>query len=76
VRWTEDWKPHLPGAKRLFRPSYAYLPLLTLVRSGQLDMSPIKPKVFSLPDLWQAIEYAGKTESLELAVVTSANSKS
>jgi alcohol dehydrogenase len=54
----------------------AYLPLLSLVRSGQLDMSPIKPKVFSLPDLWQAMEYAGNAESLELVVVTSAQSES
>ena len=27
----------------------AYLPLLAPLRSGQLDMSPITPKVFSLP---------------------------
>jgi alcohol dehydrogenase len=54
----------------------AYLPLLALVRSGQLDLSPIKPKVFSLPDLFQAMEYAGKAHSLELVVVTSANSDS
>lgn len=54
----------------------AYLLLLSLVRSGLLDMSPIKPKVFSLPDLLQAMEYAGKAESLELVVVTSADSKS
>jgi alcohol dehydrogenase len=50
----------------------AYLPLLSLVRSGQLDMSPIKPKVFSLSDLLQAMEYAGKAESLELVVVSAA----
>jgi alcohol dehydrogenase len=54
----------------------AYLPLLSLVRSGLLDMSPIKPKVFSLPDLWQAMEYAGNAESLELVVVTSTERKS
>jgi alcohol dehydrogenase len=54
----------------------AYLPLLTLVRSGQLDISPIKPIVFSLPDLLDAMEYAGKAESLELVIVTSANRKS
>jgi hypothetical protein len=54
----------------------AHLLLLALVRSVQLDRSPIKPKVFSSPDLWQAMEYAGKAESVELVVVTSAHSKS
>lgn len=54
----------------------AYLPLLALVRSGQLDITPIKPKVFSLTDLLEAMEYAGKAESLELVVVTSSNRKS
>jgi alcohol dehydrogenase len=53
-------------------PQNAYLPLLALVRSGQLDMTPIKPKVFSLPDLLPAMEYAGKAESLEIVVMTSA----
>jgi alcohol dehydrogenase len=52
----------------------AYLRLLSLVRSGQLDMSPIKPKAFSLPDLLPAMEYAGNAGSLELVVVTSAAS--
>jgi alcohol dehydrogenase len=56
-------------------PQNAYLSLLALVRSGQLDMSPIKPKVFSLPDLLPAMDYAGKAKSLELVVVTSANSR-
>jgi alcohol dehydrogenase len=54
----------------------AYLQLLALVRSGQLDITPIKPKVFSLADLLEATEYAGKAESLELVVVTSSNRKS
>jgi alcohol dehydrogenase len=54
----------------------AYLQLLALVRSGQLDITPIKPKVFSLADLLEAMEYAGKAESLELVVVTSSNRKS
>jgi alcohol dehydrogenase len=53
-------------------PQNAYLPLLALVRSGQLDMSPIKPKVFSLSDLLPAMDHAAKAESLELVVVTSA----
>lgn len=47
----------------------AYLPLLAMVRSGQLDLSPIRPKVFSLPELEQAMEYAEKADSLEMAVV-------
>lgn len=54
----------------------AYLQLLKLVRSGQLDMSPIKPKIFSLPDLAQAMEYASKAESLEMVVVTCGKGKS
>lgn len=54
-------------------PQSAYLSLLALVRSGQLDLSPIKPKVFSLSGLQQAMEYASKAESLELVVVTSGN---
>jgi alcohol dehydrogenase len=49
----------------------AYLDLLALVRSGQLDMSPIKPKVFSLPHVQLAMDYAGKADSLEMVVVTS-----
>jgi alcohol dehydrogenase len=56
-------------------PQNAYLPLLALVRSGQLDMSPIRPKVFSLPDLLPAMDYVSKAESLELVVVTSGNDK-
>ena len=49
----------------------AYLPLLALVRSGQLDLRVITPKVFALSDLVQAMEAAGKVGSLELVVVTS-----
>jgi alcohol dehydrogenase len=51
----------------------AYLPLLALLRSGQLNISPITPKVFALPDLTQAMEYAGNADSLEIVVVTSMN---
>jgi alcohol dehydrogenase len=54
----------------------AYLPLLASVRSGQLDISPIKPKVLPLPDVLEAMEYAGKAKSLELVVVSSLNRKS
>ena len=49
----------------------AYLPLLALLRSGQLNLSPIKPKVFRLRDLQRAMEYASKAHSLEMVVVTS-----
>jgi len=51
-------------------PHNAYLPLLALLRTGQLDMSPIVPKEFSLADLPQAMEYAAKAQSLECVVVT------
>ena len=51
----------------------AYLPLLALVRSGQLDLSPIKPNVFPLADLKRAMEAAATADSLELVVVTSSN---
>jgi alcohol dehydrogenase len=51
--------------------SNAYLPLLALVRSGQLDLRPIRPNVFALSDLDHAMEAAGKAGSLELVVVIS-----
>jgi alcohol dehydrogenase len=54
-------------------PQSAYRFLLALVCSGQLDIHAIKPKVFSLADLEQAMEYASQAESLELVVVTSAD---
>jgi hypothetical protein len=54
----------------------AYIPLLALVRSGQLGLHAIKPKVFSLPDLEHAMERAMKAESLELVVLTSTNGES
>jgi alcohol dehydrogenase len=49
----------------------AYLQLLALVRSGQLDLRPIRPNVFALTDLEHAMEAAGKAGSLELVVMTS-----
>jgi alcohol dehydrogenase len=51
----------------------AYLPLLSLIRSGQLNLNPIKPKVFPLRNLEDAMEYAGNAGSLELTVVTCSN---
>jgi hypothetical protein len=38
------------------------------MRSGQLDLMPIKPKVFPLPDLVRATEYAATVASLALVV--------
>ena len=49
----------------------AYLPLLALVRSGQLDLRPIRPNVFSLSDLEHAMAAAETAGSLELVVVIS-----
>ena len=51
-------------------PQSAHLSLLALVRSGQLDLRAIKPKVFPLPDLEHAMDYAAKARSLELVVMT------
>lgn len=50
-------------------PQKAYLPLLALVRSGQLDLSPFKPRIFTLADLDAAMQAAGKAKNLELVVV-------
>jgi alcohol dehydrogenase len=54
----------------LMYPHNAYPLLPALLRSGQLDMRPITPKVFSLTDLPQAMEYAAKARSLECVVIT------
>jgi alcohol dehydrogenase len=54
----------------------AYLPLLALVRCGRLDLRPIRPNVFALPDLDRAMEAAGKAGSLELVVMTSQHGNS
>jgi hypothetical protein len=47
-----------------------------LVRSGQLDLRPIRPDVFALSDLDHAMEAAGKAGSLELVVVISQHGNS
>lgn len=52
-------------------PQNAYLSLLALVRAGLLDLRPIKPVVFPLPDLQQAMKYAADADSLEMVVITS-----
>lgn len=50
-------------------PQGAVGALLEMVRSGQLDLRAIKPKVFSLAELQPAMEYAAKARNLELVVV-------
>lgn len=52
-------------------PENAYSSLLALIRSRQLDISPIKPRAYSLSDLEMAMDYATKAGSLEIVVVTS-----
>lgn len=51
-------------------PQGAYLPLLALVRSGQLDLSPIRPVVFPLAQLHSAMQYAKDADSLEIVVMS------
>lgn len=51
-------------------PQSAYLPLLALVRSSQLDLSPIRPVVFALPELPSAMKYANDADSFEMVVIT------
>jgi len=51
-------------------PRDAYLGLLALVRSGRLDLRPIRPRVFSLTALPQAMEYAARAQSMECVIVT------
>jgi alcohol dehydrogenase len=53
-------------------PQNAYQPQLALVRSGQLDLRPIRPNLFALSDLERAMAAAGKAGSLEMVVVTTA----
>src|SRR5260221_7010246 len=57
----------------LTHASNACLSLLALVRSGQLDLRPIRPNVSALSDLDHAMEAAGKAGSVELFVMTSQN---
>jgi alcohol dehydrogenase len=49
----------------------AYLPLLAMVRSGQLDLTRLKPRVFALSDLERAMDAAQNADSLEIVVATS-----
>jgi len=50
-------------------PASAYRRLLDLVRSGLLDSSAIKPRVFALSDLAEAMEAASAAGNLEVVVV-------
>lgn len=50
-------------------PATAYRRLLSLVRSGQLDISPIRPRVYPLPALRDAMEAAATAGSLECVVM-------
>jgi alcohol dehydrogenase len=54
----------------------AYLPLLAMVRSGQLNLRQIRPNAYALAELERAMEAAGKASSLELVVVTSQHGNS
>ncbi|WP_202967395.1 zinc-dependent alcohol dehydrogenase [Paenibacillus beijingensis] len=47
----------------------AHLKLLNLLRSGQLDMSPIAARVFPLKDLPEAMEAAAAASNLECVVI-------
>jgi alcohol dehydrogenase len=49
-------------------PKTAYVGLLELVRSGQLDLSIFQRRIFPLAQLPQAMDQAGKAESLEIVV--------
>jgi alcohol dehydrogenase len=50
-------------------PAAAYRRLLELLRSGLLDISPIRPRVYPLAALPEAMEAAATAGSLECIVV-------
>ena len=50
-------------------PAGAYLRLLDLLRSGLLDISPIRPRVFPLAALREAMEAASTARNLECVVM-------
>jgi alcohol dehydrogenase len=50
-------------------PASAYLRLLDLLRGGLLDISPIRPRVFPLAALREAMEAAGTAGNLECIVM-------
>jgi alcohol dehydrogenase len=49
-------------------PASAYRRLIELVRSGLLDLSAIKPKVFPLTELREAMEAAAEAGNLQVVV--------
>src|SRR5258708_39876414 len=50
-------------------PASAYLRLLDLLRSGLLDITPIRPRVYPLAELPQAMEAAASAGNLECIVM-------
>ncbi len=60
-----DWE--IPG--QFVYPRGAARGLIELVRSGLLDIGPIRPKVFPLADLPQAMDAAAAAGNLDIVVV-------
>ena len=50
-------------------PRGAYRPLIELVRAGLLELGALKPRVFALCDLPEAMEAAASASNLEIVVV-------
>ena len=50
-------------------PASAYRRLVDLVRSGLLDLAAIRPRVFPLAELGDAMEAAASAGNLEIVVV-------
>ena len=70
INYTQVMFNNLEIIGNFMHAQNAYLPLLALIRSGQLDMTPIQTKVFSLSELKTAMEYAATAKALELAVIS------
>lgn len=70
INYTQVMFNNLELIGHFMYASSAYLPLLELVRSGQLDLSAVTPKTFPLSDLVSAMAYAAQATSTEIAVVT------
>ncbi|WP_371823944.1 hypothetical protein [Phyllobacterium sp. 628] len=47
----------------------AHLKLLNLLRTGQLDLNPITPKIFPFDAVPEAMEAAAKASNLECVVI-------
>jgi len=50
-------------------PANAYSRLLDLVRSGQLDITPIRARIYRLPDLHEAMEAAADAGNVQCVVM-------